>query len=147
MLRIRFELNDNSSSNLSSFALGDMVIEGGLYTATSAEQSMMILPSIPLLLDGIRNFLKGRHEQFDFIGVDCSFRVSFKKTKSGTIQISHKSEMIDEVSENDLVTAILVSIKDFIDHPTGGLNNILTKRDSVVLDLYDSLAEFKNSFK
>ncbi|MGP9019475.1 hypothetical protein ACT1U9_13810 [Streptomyces sp. BR1] len=67
------------------FDLGDMVCSGELGEARSTghtpDQGMMIYLSVPLLLDGVGGWLRGRAKTLEFTGADTSFGLTFHKEK------------------------------------------------------------------
>lgn len=107
--------NDNE---IDDFSLGHMTIIGTLNSCTSKgkvpNQSMMIFISIPLLLDGIRQFLNDKKSlTYNFVGVDCSFQFFLLKVEKEEIVIKCEKDVIDQVNSNELILAVWNGVQGF----------------------------------
>ena len=107
MLKVVFSFIDESPTDPIGFELGDLEFRGEAGAATSnsinPNQSMMLVLSIINLLDGLRQFLSTpKEKEYEFIGVDSSFRVVFRRLTNDTISISSDHNLIHSTTSSQL---------------------------------------------
>ncbi|MFF0433874.1 hypothetical protein ACFYU9_16805 [Streptomyces sp. NPDC004327] len=94
----------------SGFDLGDMVCSGELGEARSTghtpDQGMMIYLSVPLLLDCLREWLRGQTKTLEFIGADTSFGLTFRKEKRH-VSVASAAGPIGTASAQELAETVL----------------------------------------
>lgn len=127
-------LNDNKE--IDGYSMGDMMFFDGKITSKghTPNQSMMIFFSLVTLLDGVGGLVKKNNRSYEFIGVDSSFSVLFKK-ENESISIFYKNKFIASMKTEKLVTSIYQDISNFI-------AGILDKNDIIYDDLYRALNDF-----
>lgn len=107
MLTFEFLFRDSAGTGQGGFDLGDISVIGELGTHSSAyrtpDQSMMLALSIVGLCDGFRRLLSQPGPgTFEFVGVDSSFRVIFRRTRQGLIEV-HGGNRLLHVAEPSLL--------------------------------------------
>src|SRR5260370_15200309 len=117
MLQIIFSFNEQCGPP-PGFDLGNLEIRGEVGEATSKgrapNQSMMVILSVVELLDGIRRFLySSKIREYRFIGVDCSFCISFQKA-AGKINVCVDDHVLHVSSPSAIKRDIEMSILDFV---------------------------------
>ena len=133
---------------IDSYTRGHITIQGEHRVISSKEmrnnQSMMIFVSISELLDGIRVFLiNPNKKKYHFVGVGCSFQFFIVKQALNKFKITNlKSEIIDEVTQFELVEAIWQEVKAFMLK----YGDFLNEKEVVKNDLTYSVEEFKKQF-
>ena len=96
-----------------------MELHGDLGTATSKSrtpnQSMMLVLSITEMLDGFRRLLsQSKKREYEFVGVDCSFRVVFRKQPDGDIGVHVDNRLIHVAKSSAIKADIERSILGFV---------------------------------
>lgn len=144
MLTIQFQFSKKSTNldKLSGFDLGYIEIKGtdGVVSSESRipDQAMMLIPSVVLLLDGLREFLSSCREQYVFTGIDCSFSVSFSAEGSGLISISIENKCVERADKLSLKNDIQSSVGDFV----GFVTKRISPPDAATCDLIASYNDF-----
>ena len=146
MFEVNCSLSENASEGdkLSSYDLGHMDFRGDLGAASSSsrtpDQAMMLVPSIVLLLDGLRKFLSSSTErEYTFIGIDCSFSVVFSKKKEGKVSVVVDERELHICGEAQLKADVEASISQFIEHARA----TLPASDAASCDLDDAFQAFR----
>ncbi len=147
MLIFKIELAEFEEEEIDSYSRGHITIQGnsGIISSklSKRNQSMMIFISICDLLNSIRVLLASPLKKYNFVGTGCSFQFFIIKTSSNKLILtSVKNEVIDELTEGELVEEIWREVKLFM------LNygNSLDEKEIVKNDLTLSLEEFKKHF-
>jgi hypothetical protein len=87
MARINFTFERWETDAPHGFELGDLTVATDSRSVTSKgripDAKMMIYISIADLISGVAALLRGNSRQYEFVGVDSSFSLSFKRTKRG----------------------------------------------------------------
>jgi len=118
MIKIELEINRTCGS-IDGLSRGHITIYGpnSLYTSKhrSPDQSMMIFLSIPLLLDGVRQFVTNpRTRSYTFVGVDCSFQFHLTQEKNNQIAIVCERQNIGQLSREQLLQMVWGGVSAFI---------------------------------
>lgn len=148
MLKLHLELTRSAVElGISGLSRGHMTVSGSLGTITSQEkqpdQSMMIYPSVILLLDGVRRFLSQKTKpDYRFVGVDSSFQFVITQAE-GRVRIHNGQIVVDEVSDAELVQAVWQGVDVFVT----GARPKLPPDDVVADDLHAALTSFVQAFK
>jgi hypothetical protein len=116
----RFFLEASPGEPLSGYDLGHIEITNGSNTWTSLgkkpDQGMMVFPSIVELLDGLKGLLQfDGQEEFEWVGVDSSFSLSFQKDAAGEISVFAGGSLINKMPAPELAAAIYQSTAVFLD--------------------------------
>ncbi|MDT9700839.1 hypothetical protein [Streptomyces sp. P17] len=146
-MEFKFSIAENEPPPPSGFDLGHVDVWGTEGQATSRhrrpDQSMMICLSLPLLLDGLRNFLlDGNRTSYESAAVDSSFSLRFSRRKDdeGSIETTHEGVLVDCSTTRDLAIAVHKAAKQFaratLPH--------LPPDDAGREDLEKALAEFED---
>lgn len=143
MFRLTCEWDDFESDSITGSDLGHMTFSGEFGSVSSnnrvPDQSMMIFISIVLLLDGLRKFLsKKQLKTYEFVGIDSSFSVRFKKVEKNKIVVMSKDKIISRISPKDLIQDILLGVQKFMQK----VGNNLPEDDPVYEDLHAALQTF-----
>ncbi|MCX4823795.1 hypothetical protein OG883_28760 [Streptomyces sp. NBC_01142] len=116
MMRMRFSVLPGQGEP-NGFDLGDMLCFGDLGEATSQghtpDQGMMIYLSVTLLLDNLRQFLKGSNKVLSYTGVDTSFNITVRRIKNGMFSVSAGNTLLDRVGLDELTQAVLAAAEEF----------------------------------
>ena len=118
MIKILCSFADELPTDPIGFDLGDMEIIGKHGSFSSKfkhpNQSLMLILSLVSLLDGLRRLLSTpKEKEFEFIGVDSSFRIVFRKSRNGQIDIYGQDTLIDSITKSQLKEAVEKSILKF----------------------------------
>lgn len=118
MLQIDLTFHETAPDS-HGFKLGDMEIRGDKGGATSKmrtpSKSMMLVLSIVELLDGIRRFLsKPGLNTYEFIGVDSSFSVLFRKRRKREIEVLSEKVLIHISDPTTLKNDVEESVTAFL---------------------------------
>lgn len=126
----------------SGFDLGDMLWSGESGKATSVghvpDQGMVIHLSVVLLLDSLRGLMQGRSTTASCVGVDSSFRLTFRSTKAG-ISVTSTSGKLAVVSRAALAATVLRAAEELADDTL----EALPAHDGVRDDYEAALSEFR----
>lgn len=137
MIAVQFTVRSDQG-DASGFDLGDMVVSGDLGMADSAghvpDQGMMIYPSVVLLMDSLRSFLRSNARVHSFIGVDTSFNLVVRRTKNG-LSVAGKGGVVARATVLEFVSAVLSAAE--------GLGRGLPPEDAVASDWEGAVAEFR----
>ncbi|MFF1477416.1 hypothetical protein ACFVYD_07550 [Streptomyces sp. NPDC058301] len=144
MITMQFSVRPGQGE-ASGFDLGDMVWSGELGEARSAghtpDQGMMIYLSVPLLLDGLGAWLRGRDRTLEFIGADTSFALTFRKEKRH-LSIASAAGPIGTSNAGELTEAVLRAAEQLA---AEGLAS-LPDTDSARPDYLAALHAFRSEF-
>jgi hypothetical protein len=87
MAHINFTFERWETDAPHGFELGDLTVATDSRSVTSKgripDAKMMIYISMADLISGVAALLRGNSRQYEFVGVDSSFSLSFKRTKRG----------------------------------------------------------------
>jgi len=148
MLIFKIELEEFEEEELDMYSRGHITVQGDFGIISSKllkrNQSMMIFISICDLLNSVRVLLTSPlKKKYNFVGAGCSFQFFIvKKPSNKLILTSVKNEVIDEVSELELVEEIWREVKLFMLK----YGNLLSPEETVNNDLTSSIEKFKKQF-
>jgi hypothetical protein len=141
-VRCSFVNDTNPDKPLCGFDMGHMEFSGNLGSHGSSgrtpDQSMMILLSIVMLLDGLHDFVTRGMREFEFIGVDCSFRVLFHRNTGTKVTVVGGGRPIHEADISTLAPDVFDSVGEFARASV----SLLPTNDAVRGDLLVSLRDF-----
>ena len=114
-----FQIELDEFEEIDSYSRGHITIQGnsGIISSklSKRNQSMMIFISICDLLDSVRVLLTSPLKKYNFVGTGCSFQFFIvKKSSNKLILTSVKNEIIDELTEGELVEEIWREVKLFM---------------------------------
>jgi hypothetical protein len=116
MININFSINGLNENFLPESGLGDMEIKIDDQVISSKDkipnQSMVVLPTISNLLEGIRLMVQRKQEKFLFNGTNSSFTLFFKQNKSGGY-IKHELKQYP-ISLVEFALALRYSVNNFL---------------------------------
>lgn len=146
MLNITIELEDNEE--IDGYSMGHMIFEGEKNIVSSKNrmpvQSMMVFLSIVLLLDGVRFFCTSKKLRYEFVGIDSSFIIDFKKCNSNGVSLSQNKIEITTVEVPELIGVVYNSVKKFLDRYLSCLSpDDIAYED--IISSFKEFEEFKNS--
>jgi hypothetical protein len=148
MLRFTFEIIDgDNAGEISGFVRGHMGIAGPGGEVTSKgkrpDQSMMVFPSVVVLLDGIRRFLSDKKAtHYHFVATDSSFQFTVQKDVGERISVSANGTVLDSLQPSQLVGAMWSGLLRFLASNAPRLK----PDDAVAGDLNSSEREFACTF-
>jgi hypothetical protein len=121
------------------FEIGDMTFVGTSGTASTKEppRGVMIYVSMVGLLDGLSAFIPGSGQTHEFVGVDSSFTIAFRRRKTG-FSVWYRKVLIAEVGAWDLASGVLDGVRRFLANPA----NHLRESDAVAGDLSMAIRDF-----
>ena len=140
MLSFQIEL-DELEEEIDSYSRAHIIVGGRFSTISSKlsnkNQSMMIFISLCDLLYNVRVLLTSPFKkQYNFVGAGCSFQFFIvKKSSNRLILTSVKNEVIDEVTELELVESIWKGVSSFMLQ----YGNLLNEKEIVKNDLTISI--------
>ena len=143
MIAFSFEVL-NTEDSVDGLSRGHLTIHGDLRSCTSRgkkpDQSMLIFPSIVLLLDQTRFFyLSSLRKVCNFVGVDCSFQFVLERTHEGTFCLKCDGEVLTQTSKQDVIEAIWLGVTRFMDD----YGHHISPDDIMYEDLNKAMSEFK----
>ena len=141
-LTVVFELLDPRSADW--LGRGHMTINSNGKVITSkyveADQSMMIFLSIGDLLDGVRRCCMDKTaREFNFVGADCSFQLSFLRLGTDQIEIRGSRCNLGKFNVCEVTSAINQGVTSFLKSNA----HLVKPGDPVFNDLEKSVADFE----
>lgn len=126
---------------------GHITIRGSTGVCTSKnhqpDHSMMIFLSVPLLLDGIGEFITNRQPVYNFVGVDSSFQFKLTKTKHEQISFVYDKREISTLATAELIQAVWEGVNSFM----STYGEQLDATDIALEDLVASMEKFSAHFR
>jgi hypothetical protein len=146
ILELELDLNEPKLM-VDGYSLGDITLKGRFGSISSKDQepsqSMMIFPSIVLLLDNIRAFLLDESaHKYRFVGIDTSFQFTVEKKPGAFVELSSRHTNLDLLPTTELVLNIWEGVVNFLDQS----GSCITEDDPVYDDLNASVKSFKSTF-
>jgi hypothetical protein len=118
------------------FCQGHIFISNGTTTISSeANGTMMLVASIPDLLNGVRIFLTDTSTSYQFHAIDSAFVMKFLKGRNGLISIKIHHGEINNISQLDLLTSLWTAVAQFLEHPD--ISDYMRRHDMDRIDVDD----------
>lgn len=118
MIKFEFSLSEKTDS-VHEFDMGSLTItfDGGSITSKGKQpnQDMMIFVASSDLLCGIHELVRSKKKQYDFIGADSSYKISFKKMKKDNVELIHEGKSVGIFSGEELLASIYNAVKELHD--------------------------------
>lgn len=102
----------------SALDLGDLLVSGEHMSVSSAgrqpDQGMMIYLAMDDLISGLLQVADGERRDYEFIGVDSSFRLDLARTGQGQIVIGHCGNVVLQDQVEDVLNALWEGVVSFL---------------------------------
>lgn len=144
MVKFSFTINDMDDSGDFDFSQGDMIVKSTDAVVGTNGSTMMMLISIAMLLDGFRQFIRTKASMFEFMGVDSTFKLRFVKSRDQSISIQSDGRLVATENIILLSKSLYLDVLEFIQNNKKLHQYIQIESTSAVLDIKDSLRDFKN---
>lgn len=142
MIKVKYTL-ESRDFPVSGFEMGDLEIDvNNLLFSSKAGGSrhlMMIFLSIIELLNGLNSFLCSKKRSYEFVGVDSSFILLFKKISNSKLLIEQGGNSKVEVLSKELIEEVLIGSEKF----WKDTKQLLNHNDPIIKDMEDAIQGLK----